>query len=118
MTIHIVTSKVIKVSVGGATGNRVARVLFEGDIVPEGVADEQLSRLIDRGLIAVVVEESEQTTDEGYPEGAPTEKWTASQLKKYAADKDIDLGEAKNKPDVWAVIAAAIAPSTPDASVD
>lgn len=117
MATHIVKSKVAKVSVGGVTGNRVARVLFEGDIVPEGVADEQLSRLIDRGLIAVVVEESEQTTDDGYPEGAPTEKWTASQLKKYASDKGIELGEAKKKDEVWAVIAAAIA-TPPDPTGD
>lgn len=117
MTTHIVKSKVVKVSIGGARGNRVARVLFEGDVVPEGVADEQLSRLIDRGLIAVVVEESEQTTDDGYPEGDPVEKWTAPQLKKYAVDKGIELGEAKKKDEVWAVIAAAIATS-PDPAGD
>lgn len=117
MTTHIVTSKVVKVSVGGSTGNRVARVLFTGDVVPEGVADEQLARLIDRGLIAVVVEEQEQPTEVSLPEGAPTEKWTAPQLKKYAADNGIDLGEAKKKDDVWTVIAAAIAqtPATPPA---
>ncbi|TFC92046.1 MULTISPECIES: hypothetical protein [Cryobacterium] len=36
------------------------------------------------------------------PEGEPSLEWTAAQLKAYAVSKDIDLGDAKNKPDVLA----------------
>ena len=39
-----------------------------------------------------------------FPEGEPTEKWTADELKAYAAAKDIDLGDAKKKADIVAAL--------------
>ncbi|MEU1432135.1 hypothetical protein ABZ412_34215 [Nocardia sp. NPDC005746] len=41
------------------------------------------------------------------PESEPSESWTVPQLRDYAADKKIDLGDATKKADVLAVIAAA-----------
>lgn len=102
MSTHIAKARVVKVSVGSDTGNRVARILFAGDVVPDGVAGEQLARLVERGLIEKVAEES---TEVEVPEGAPAEKWTSPQLKKYAEIHGVDLGTAKNKPDVFAIVA-------------
>jgi hypothetical protein len=56
---HMVTGTVVKVSVGTATGNRIARILRHGDIVPEGVDDELLARLADRGLISELPSDAE-----------------------------------------------------------
>lgn len=40
------------------------------------------------------------------PDGEPSDSWTVAQLKAYAAEHDVDLGDAKNKPDILAVLAA------------
>lgn len=100
-TQHIAKTRVVKVAVGSDSGNRVARILFAGDIVPDGVDDEQLTRLVERGLIEKV-----EAEEEDLPEGDPTDKWTGPQLKRYATDNGIDIGTAKNKADVLAAIAA------------
>lgn len=38
------------------------------------------------------------------PEGEPSDKWTNDQLKAYAAEKEIDLGDASKKVDILAAI--------------
>lgn len=38
------------------------------------------------------------------PEGGPSEKWTVDQLKAYAAEKKIDLGDASKKVEILAAI--------------
>ena len=51
------------------------------------------------------------------PEGEPTADWKVDQLKAYAAERGIDLGEASKKADIVEVIAAAQAggsDSTPE----
>ncbi len=98
-----VAKRITKVSVGNPTGNRVARVLFAGDPVPEGVAEEQLKRLVERGHIAKV----ESASEVSLPEGDPADSWTVPQLKLYAEQNSIDIAGAKNKPEVLAAIAAA-----------
>lgn len=45
---------VVKVSVGSASGNRVARIIRAGDVVPAGVNEEALAALVKRGLIVKV----------------------------------------------------------------
>ncbi|MDQ1206201.1 hypothetical protein [Microbacterium sp. SORGH_AS_0862] len=105
---HIAKARVVKVTVGGATGNRLARVLFAGDPVPENVDEDQIKRLLDRGLIEPISEESNEVE---LPEGEPTDKWSVPQLKKYAGDKSIDLGAAKKKDELLAAIAAAAQPA-------
>ncbi|MFE7198508.1 hypothetical protein [Microbacterium oxydans] len=69
---HIATAAVVKVSIGSPSGNRVAQFVQRGDLVPGGVAEEQLEHLVSRGLIkAVEVEEpeEEETFDEGVYKG-------------------------------------------------
>lgn len=100
---YTVKSRVVKATVGAAGGNRVARVLFEGDPVPEGVDDEQIKRLLERGLIA----KADSSDEMNLPEGEPTDKWTGPQLKLYAEQNSIDLAGARNKPEVLAAIATA-----------
>ncbi|UPL13018.1 hypothetical protein [Microbacterium galbinum] len=53
-TQHIATAAVVKVSIGSVTGNRVAQLITRGDLVPDGVAEEQLEHLVSRGLIEAV----------------------------------------------------------------
>lgn len=47
------------------------------------------------------------------PEGEPNEKWKVDQLVAYAAEKEIDLGEAKKKDDILAAIELAAEASKP-----
>lgn len=39
-----------------------------------------------------------------YPLGDPSDKWTIKQLTAYAAERQIDLGKAKSKDEVWNAI--------------
>jgi hypothetical protein len=51
---HVAVASVVKVSIGSALGNRVARIIRQGDVLPEGVAEETLARLEQRGLIELL----------------------------------------------------------------
>lgn len=106
---HIVSAAAVKVSIGAAGGNRVAAILRRGDVVPGGVAAEQLDRLVDRGLIEAVevADASDDSEAVSIPEGDPSEEWTAKQLDAYAAAKGIDLGSGKNKAEKAAALLAA-----------
>lgn len=42
-----------------------------------------------------------------FPEGDPADKWTVAQLAAYAAAKGIDLGDAKKKDELLAILAPA-----------
>ena len=103
MTTYEVTGAAVKVSIGGPGGNRVAVILRRGDVLPAGVAEEQVDRLIDRGLVAEIPEEVEEVSE------GPSEEWTVKQLDEYAAANGIALGDAKSKADKLAVILAATA---------
>jgi hypothetical protein len=107
MTQHIATAAVVKVSIGSLSGNRVAAFIQRGGVVPEGVAEEQLKRLVDRGLIEEVAVEAAESEEITLPTGDPSEEWSGKQLDKFAADLGIDLGGAKNKAEKVAAIAAA-----------
>ncbi|WP_396645438.1 hypothetical protein [Microbacterium sp.] len=52
MTQHIVTAAVVKVSIGSPSGNSVAQFVRRDDLVPAGVDEEQLERLVRQGFIA------------------------------------------------------------------
>lgn len=98
--------------IGGAvvlpTKDGSERYLYTGAPVDEDAFTEAgIQHAVSVGLIA---ETDAPASAEAVvlPEGAPTERWTVPQLKKFAADNSIELGEARNKPDVWAVIAEAI----------
>lgn len=109
-TIYTVTGKVIKVSIGGKTGNRVAHILQRGDVVPEGVDAEQLKRLEERGFIkkAKSGDSGNPSGDVTIPEGDPTDTWTVPQLELFAKNKGIEL-TGGNKGEKLAAIQAALA---------
>lgn len=92
-----------KVSIGATGGNRVAVTLRRGAIVPAGVPQEQIDRLVKRGLLEAV--EIPKAVE--IPEGEPSEEWTGKQLDAYAASKNIDVSKAKSKAEKVAAIAAA-----------
>lgn len=48
---HIATAAVVKVSIGSPSGNSVAQFVRRGDLVPAGVDDAQIERLVKRGFI-------------------------------------------------------------------
>lgn len=103
---YTVKGAAVKVSIGSAAGNRVARILRKGAPVPEGIEQELLDSLAGRGLIEAVVEEPEEKTVE-IPDGDPSGEWTVAQLEAYAAREDIDIKSAKNKDDKLTAIQAA-----------
>jgi DNA-binding HxlR family transcriptional regulator len=97
---HIVTAAAAKVSIGGQGGNRVAALLRRGDVVPEGIAAEQLERLIERGLIERVEVEDPPSADEvaalAAAEKADAEKRAAEEAdRKAAAEKASAEAKAK-----------------------
>ncbi|WEK60508.1 MAG: hypothetical protein P0Y60_14500 [Candidatus Microbacterium colombiense] len=71
-TQHIATAGFVKVSIGSPSGNRVAQLIQRGGVIPGGVDEEQLDRLVGRGLVeAIDVEEveEEEELDEGVYKG-------------------------------------------------
>ena len=107
MAQHIATAAVVKVSIGSPSGNRVAAFVQRGDVIPEGVAEDQLNRLIDRGLITSVTVEEPDAGETTVPDGDPSEEWSGKQLDKFAAELGIDLGGSRTKSDKVAALAAA-----------
>lgn len=73
-------------------------------IVPESIAAE-----------AGLLEPAQQVLRPDYPEGEPEEAWTVPQLRAYAFDKDISLGDATKKADILAVL---VPPADPEPPVD
>jgi len=48
---------------------------------------------------------AEAPESDDLPEGDVTDKWTVKQLQAYAKSEDIDLGDAKTKAEILAVLA-------------
>ena len=69
--IYEVNAKVVKVSVGPADGNQVARILRRGEVVPAGVPQDSLDVLVKRKLI-------KKTTVPAAADKAQAEKTTAA----------------------------------------
>jgi len=123
-----VTAPVVKVSIGSLDGNRVARILRAGAIVPEGVAEESLDLLAARGLIEALPEpdvdpeadlDPETLGDRGGAQGEeqPTpppktgkgsgpEAWRA-----YAEKVDVEVPADASREDVIAAVDAAGKPT-------
>lgn len=53
-------------------------------------------------------------TETEVPDGAPAESWTVPQLTAWAKAHDVDLGGAKTKPEIVAVVVPAKSPSQSD----
>ena len=102
MSGHVVTGRVVKVSVGDARGNTVARVLRRGSALPEGV--------VARGLIEAVEPDAPADEPQGEPAGEESVDLDAlnlDELRTYAAENGIDIGDATRKADIRAAIDAA-----------
>ena len=85
--------------------------LYEGTPVPSSIPDKEVTRLKKLGVLG----DAEQT-DSGpaYPDGDPAKSWTVNQLKAYAADNQIDLGDATLKDDVYAKVTGTTGDETKD----
>ncbi|MCT1395666.1 hypothetical protein M4D51_07990 [Microbacterium sp. p3-SID338] len=68
--------------------------------------DEAAIAYFERQGYGVGDEPAEQpgNPDATYPAGDPSDKWTKAELLAYAADRKIDLGDAKSKDEVWGAI--------------
>lgn len=62
--LYVVSAAVVKVAVGPANGNRVARIIKRGGIVPEGVDQAKLDQLEDLGLIEALADPEETAAAE------------------------------------------------------
>lgn len=84
--------------------------LYRGTQVPDNIPVDEVKRLGDLGVLGT---EDSGTADAGpaFPEGEPTDSWTVPQLRAYAADRRIDLGEATRKGDVLAAVTGGQAPA-------
>lgn len=84
--LYRVKAPVVKVSIGSLEGNRVARILRAGGLVPAGVAEESLQKLEDRGLIEkVTVEQEVPEADSPEDEKAEDEKAAAEKASSRTA---------------------------------
>lgn len=100
-----VTATVVKVAVGPADGNRVARFVDRGDIIPDGVEQGILDQLVKLGRIEKVTEEPAE--DLAAEEAARTAEAKAVADAKAKADADAKAAAAaKAKADADAKTAA------------
>jgi hypothetical protein len=89
-TLYRAKANVVKVSIGPSTGNRVARIITRGGIIPEGVEQDQLDRLAKLNLIEKFTVQDEPTEAEA--------KAAADAEAKAKADADAKAAaEAKAK---------------------
>ena len=88
-----------------ADGHAIA--LKAGDPVPEGVTlgDHVLDQAADDDPDEAFIPLAKPQL----PEGDPSEAWKVDELKAFAEQRNIDLGEATKKADILAVILAAAA---------
>lgn len=109
-TQHIAKARVVKVAVGASSGNRVARILFAGDIVPDEVAEDQIKRLLERGLIETVESgDAGEEVDEGAYEGVNVtelKKLISERNKGREGDAKITPAEPGNRPEIVAALLA------------
>lgn len=87
------------------------RYLYRGAIVdPAGFDEESIAHVTSLGLVNEVEIAPAEDAGPAFPEGEPSEDWTAKQLDAYAESKGFDIGNAKTKPEkVAAIVAAASA---------
>lgn len=130
-----VKAPVVKVSIGSPDGNRVARILRAGAIVPDGVAAESLEKLAARGFLEEVDDaeeaepevpaqpeppapvsgdespaaESEQLEVAAPPKAGPGS--SAEAWRVYAAGLGVDVADDASRDDVIAALEAAGKPT-------
>ena len=95
-TTYQAAAAVVKVSIGPAGGNRVARFIKRGGIIPEGVEPDSLKLLESRGLIEKVTAAETETSDaEAEAAAAAAAKAEADAAAK--AEADAKAAEAATK---------------------
>jgi colicin import membrane protein len=87
-TFYRAKASVVKVSIGPSTGNRVARIITGGGIIPEGVEQEQLDRLAKLKLIEKVTVADEPTEAEAKAAADAEAKAKADEAAKAKAAAD------------------------------
>lgn len=103
-TTYRAAAAVVKVSIGPATGNRVARFIHRGGIIPEGVEQDSLKLLESRGLIEKVAATEASDADAAAAAAAAKAEADADANAKAKADAD---AKAKAEADAKAKAAAA-----------
>lgn len=98
--IYVAKAAVVKVSIGSAGGNRIARFIRSGGVIPEGVDAAALAALAKRGLIAKVKAAPA-------PSAAAAAKAKADAAAKEAADQAAADKAAAEKADAEAAAKAA-----------
>lgn len=78
------------------------RYLYKGAVVGAGFTEAGIKHALGLKLVEKV-----KSDEVEIPDGDPSEKWTAAQLKAYAVKNTVDLGEAKNKDEILAVLVPA-----------
>ena len=71
---------------------------------PDDTVPEWAEKAITNPDVWAEAPEAEEDGD-AFPEGDITEKWTVKQLQAYAEAESIDLGDAKTKAEILAVLA-------------
>ena len=99
MGTYIAAARSVKVAVGPSSGNRVVQIIDEGAVLPAGVEQDQIDRLVRRGLVKAV------DTDPEIPDGEPSASWSIKQLKAFADREGIDLDGARSKQQLLAALA-------------
>jgi|GEM_PF-7021666 len=110
-TSYTAAAAYVKVEIGPADGNRVARIIRRGHPIPDGVDPAKLSELEDLGLIELVtaVPESDPEAEAAAAAAAAATAEADEKAKAEAAAKA--EAEAKAKADAAAKTAAAKAPA-------
>jgi len=117
-TKHIVTAGAVIVGIGHEGEKPMPVTVYRGEYLPLGVIDSDIEHCLRLGLIAAEdvaeVELSEAHVVEGrvvetvtVPSGEPKKAWSLPELKQYAANRSVDLGEATTKDDILVVLADA-----------
>lgn len=95
---YVVKAPVVKVSIGPASGNRIARFIYRGGIVPDGVDQVLLDKLEGRRLIEKFVPEKPGPDPEAVAVAAAAEKAAADQAAAEHAAKVKAAADAKQAP--------------------
>lgn len=94
---YVAKANVVKVSVGPADGNRVARLIRVGGVIPEGVDVETLKGLAKRGLIELLKPEAKQTAAAKAKADAAAAAKAAADAAAAQAQADADAKAAAEK---------------------
>ena len=109
--IYKAKAAVVKVAVGPATGNRIARIIRQGSVIPDGVDPAKLEQLVELGHIEKIeIGEDGTAQDEVAAAAAAEAAAKLAEDAKAKADEEAKVkaaAAAKEKADADAKAAAA-----------